>query len=363
MEVNLRPLSLGEILDRTAQLYRENFVLFAGIASIYAGVLLVLNLGQIGLAELLNAYHMTQQKQWATLGFLVLILPVIVVCSGAAMAANNRAVAWINLGQTATIRGAYASVLPRIWRYLWIMCIAMFYAYLPFVIIYGGLILFILLFVAFKAAGHGGGSSDPYAGVLIGIASIGALLLSIPAVIYAIWMAIRYSLAIPASVVEDLKARVAIRRSITLTEGSRGRIFVLGLLIAVIQTGLVLVTQGVFIVMAFNELKTHGQLPVWVQIVQQFVAFLTNSFIGPMYATGFTLFYYDQRIRKEGFDIEWMMQAAGMTVPGAPVVLAAPQPEHTAQAEQVAPAVNAEPAASAERTQLPDPPSLGMPDA
>ena len=29
MAVNLRPLSLGEILDRTAQLYRENFILFA----------------------------------------------------------------------------------------------------------------------------------------------------------------------------------------------------------------------------------------------------------------------------------------------------------------------------------------------
>jgi len=27
------------------------------------------------------------------------------------------------------------------------------------------------------------------------------------------------------------------------------------------------------------------------------------------------LFYYDQRIRKEGFDIEWMMQQAGMTQP------------------------------------------------
>ncbi|UWZ84293.1 hypothetical protein [Occallatibacter riparius] len=26
-------------------------------------------------------------------------------------------------------------------------------------------------------------------------------------------------------------------------------------------------------------------------------------------------FYYDQRIRKEGFDIEWMMHSAGMTEP------------------------------------------------
>jgi hypothetical protein len=27
------------------------------------------------------------------------------------------------------------------------------------------------------------------------------------------------------------------------------------------------------------------------------------------------LFYYDQRIRKEGFDIEWMMQRAGLAQP------------------------------------------------
>jgi hypothetical protein len=28
-----------------------------------------------------------------------------------------------------------------------------------------------------------------------------------------------------------------------------------------------------------------------------------------------TLLYYDQRIRHEGFDIEWMMHAAGMNAP------------------------------------------------
>jgi hypothetical protein len=38
METNLRPLTLGEILDRTAQLYRTNFLLFAGISAVYAGV-------------------------------------------------------------------------------------------------------------------------------------------------------------------------------------------------------------------------------------------------------------------------------------------------------------------------------------
>jgi hypothetical protein len=65
--------------------------------------------------------------------------------------------------------------------------------------------------------------------------------------------------------------------------------------------------------------KHHGDLPVGIRALQQIVAFFTNAFVGPIYATGLTLFYYDQRVRKEGFDIEWMMQAAGWTVrPAAP---------------------------------------------
>jgi hypothetical protein len=327
MAVNLRPLTLGEILDRTAQLYRENFILFAGIASIYAGVLLVLNLMQIGLTELLFVFHMARYQTFAKLAFVVLMFPVIIICSGAAMAANNRAVAWVNLGERATIRGAYRSILPRLGRYLWIMAIAMFFAYWPFVVIYAAffLMLFAIPGFNFGAANHQGAHLDPSAAILVGVGAVGILVLTFPAIIYAVWMALRYSLAIPASVVEDLKARVAIRRSIELTHGARGRIFVLGLLIAVIQVGLVGITQFIFIIMAFKDARQHLLLPVWVQIIQQVVNFLTTSFIGPMWATGLTLFYYDQRIRNEGFDIEWMMHAAGLTVPALTTQPAASQ--------------------------------------
>ena len=127
-------------------------------------------------------------------------------------------------------------------------------------------------------------------------------------------MGLRYSLAVAASVVENLKARQAIRRSVNLSKGSRGRIFVLALLVIVIQIGLVLITQMIFIVMSFR----HGELSAGARVLQQLVAFVTNTFIGPIYATGFTLFYYDQRVRKEGYDIEWMMQAAGLTQPPNP---------------------------------------------
>ena len=136
------------------------------------------------------------------------------------------------------------------------------------------------------------------------------------AVAYAVVMGLRYALSIAASVVENLKARPALRRSIELTKGSRGRIFVLALLVMVIQIGLVATTQVTFVVLSFRH---NGQLSVEARVLQQFVAFVTNTFIGPLYATGLTLFYYDQRVRKEGYDIEWMMEAAGLTPPAGDV--------------------------------------------
>jgi hypothetical protein len=333
METNLRPLTLGEILDRTAQLYRTNFVLFAGISAVYAGIMLVLSLFQIGLGELLRVLHMSQQVPWVTLAFVAVFLPLSFIFAGAAVAANNRAVAWVNLGEPATIRGAYRSILPRLGTYLWLMTIVAFIIWLPIVLIYGG--YFSVLFFYLRPLGifaKGGSAANPQSAVIfLGVSALLILLVGFW-LVYAILMGLRYALAVPACVVEKLTARNALRRSIHLSQGSRGRIFVLGLLIIVIQLGLVALTQAVFIVAAF---KQHGLLPAWLRIVQQIVSFFTNTFIGPMYATGLTLFYYDQRVRKEGFDIEWMMQAAGLTVP-APVPESEP-PSQSAEAPSAEP--------------------------
>ena len=315
MQTNLRPMSLGEILDRTAQLYRTHFVLLAGIASVYAGVLLVLNLAQIGAQQLLIHLHMSRQLPWVTLGFVVLILPLVFISAGAAVAANNCAVSWVNLDQPATIRGAYRSILPRLGRYLWLATIMAFFIYLPFVLIFSAYFIYIYVVVRPKGIFLPGAQPDPRTALTFAFVTLVAFVLAFAALVYGVLMALRYSLALPASVLEDLKAPRAIRRSIELSKGSRGRIFVLGLLITVIQLGLVAISQVLFVVAMFAAAKRHGELPIWLQITQQLVGFCTNTFIGPMYATGLTLFYYDQRIRKEGYDIERMMEAAGMTTP------------------------------------------------
>ena len=43
------------------------------------------------------------------------------------------------------------------------------------------------------------------------------------------------------------------------------------------------------------------------------VDFAVQILIAPVYAMALVLFYYDQRIRTEGYDIERMMEAAGLT--------------------------------------------------
>jgi hypothetical protein len=312
METHLRPLTLGEILDRTTQLYRTNFWLFAGIASVYSGALLLLNLILIGAQEYLRARDLAGYLVVAGGIGIVFQFLVSFLVGGVAVAANNRAVGWVHLGEPATIRGAYASILPRTGRYVWLMTIITVILWTPMLLAYGGYV-----FALYRVLGSGAlkaltGSAPPLgqqAAMTFVLITLGFILVAGLAGTWAIVMGLRYALAIAASVVEDLAARQAMRRSVALSKGARGRIFLLGLLVLVIQMGIVTITQIPFMMMSF---KHHGELAAGARITQQFVAFLTNTFIGPMYAIGLTLFYYDQRVRKEGYDIEWMMQAAGL---------------------------------------------------
>lgn len=325
----MRPLTLGEILDRTAQLYRSHFLLLAGIASVYAGVLLVFSLLQIGAQELLRANHMTSVLVWVTLGSALVMIPIIFASAGIAVAANNRAVSWIHLGEPATIRAAYRSILPRLGRYLWLMIMTVFIVWIPIGLLYAGFVVFIVLYARPRGIlAQSAVQRDPQALLVFGLVAIAFGVLTLAALVYAVLMGLRYSLAVPACVIEDIKARKALRRSAELSRGSRGRIFLLGLLVVAVQSGLVLITQLLFLVAAFHH---HGALPAGIRVLQQLVAFCTNTFVGPIYATGFTLFYYDQRVRKEGFDIEWMMQAAGLNpAPESSVAESALAPDHSA---------------------------------
>jgi hypothetical protein len=81
-------------------------------------------------------------------------------------------------------------------------------------------------------------------------------------------------------------------------------------------------TIPAFIVLAFIpglQGAAHSQTLGMIALFVAYGAyFAVKSFTKPIYGIALTLFYFDQRIRREGFDIEWMMHQAGMLVPPLP---------------------------------------------
>jgi hypothetical protein len=314
METTLRPLTLGELLDRTAQLYRTNFPLFAGIAAAYAAIALIINLVSVLVLEAYKTSRFASVVSWQMQLLSWSSLVVMMIVSNVAGAANNRAVAWVHLGEPATIRTAYRSILPHFWRYLGLGTLKLLVAGSPVMVMYGAFQASYIHFVNKGVLPRPGEIPAPTAtpnpdSLIFGLITLGFGIVIWPVLIYAVFMALRYALALPASVVENLKLRAAIRRGIALSKGSRGRIFVLWMLVLVIEFMALALTQTFFVL---YSVRHHYQLPVGLRIAQQIVSFFTNTFVGPILAIGTTLFYYDQRVRKEGYDIEWMMAAAGL---------------------------------------------------
>jgi hypothetical protein len=320
MDTNLRPLSLGEILDRTAQLYRTNFLLFAGIAATYAAVALLVNLASVVFLEVFRTARFASPLSWQMQLFSWTSIILMLLVSNVAGAANNRAVAWVHLGEPATIAAAYRGILPDFWRYLGLGAMKLLLAWSPLMLLYWG---FQASYIHFQARGvlprpgvlPQPGTTPNADAAIFGLVSIVFFLIMWPVLVYCIFMALRYALALPASVVENLKVRAALKRSVLLTREARGRILVLWLLVMVLEFMVMAATQVFFV---GYSLRHHYNVPLGLRIAQQIVGFFTNAFVGPILAIGTTLFYYDQRVRKEGFDIEWMMAAAGMANSGVP---------------------------------------------
>jgi uncharacterized membrane protein len=152
---------------------------------------------------------------------------------------------------------------------------------------------------------------------------------------YIFWMLLQLSLAFPACVIEQIGAWTALKRSSSLSKGTRGRIFVLYLLGAALSW---LLSMGITLPMAIitalfpgANSPQHAQAVGMVFLVVVYGAvFAVQALTKPIYDIALTLFYYDQRIRQEGFDIEWMMHRAGMAAPPSPV----PEPRQPAEFQQ-----------------------------
>ena len=270
MTTALRPLSTGELLDRTFSLYRSHFGLFIGIFALPH--LVVLAYQCLGLA------FQSPRPQLANF-FLTFVWSLgaallSIVVSATSQAATVVAVSQVHLDRPASVVDAFSRVKGQVLGVI-------------------GLSL------------------------LIGIAAGAAcLLLIVPGVL----LIIMWSLAVPAKVLENLGVGDALSRSSDLTKGDRGRIFVMWVLFIVLQIGMGLLLRwpvelaaGVNSMFALQRIGGAWQAAM---LVSQFIA---ECLVGPLATIAFSLVYYDERVRKEAFDLQLMMTTLdAAALPGSP---------------------------------------------
>jgi hypothetical protein len=252
----LRPMNTAELLDRTFFLYRKHFIIFVAIVAIPNLLPLGFNLATIGLRS-----SMTLQQ---TL-ILTLISAIIYLLSiSTSQAATIVAVSEVHLERPVRIGSAFLRAKECLVE---IVVIAIFMG--------------------------------------IGIL-LGAILLIIPGIL----LALAWSLAIPAAIIETRGPWDAMRRSWGLTRGNRFRIFIVLLMVTVLSYVVSTLFQIPIIVAIFTlRPRDPRTLPAWVSVYSLIARFVSSSLVVPLSTIATSLIYYDQRVRKEGFDIQFMLSS------------------------------------------------------
>jgi hypothetical protein len=314
----LRPLSLGELLDRTFTLYRSHFWVFVGIMAIPASFGIPVNYLLLSFqGDMLFAGRPTlAPAPGLILGFLAgffAFATLLILVHSIALAAVTHAVSEGYLGRRSTVRDSYRSIQGKFWRLMGVIVnIAirlLGIMILVFVVIggVGGVLL-----VTFAAAG--GQALVAAATVLL------VLLVYMFGLVAFVYLALRYAVSIPALMLENLGILAAIRRSVQLTRGRRGHIFIAFLLAAIIGYVGFIVFQAPFSIPTMIMLLRNHHLPTWLALLTSLAGAVGGTVTGSISMIVLVLCYYDTRIRKEAFDLQFMMASLDRPSPAAGTV-------------------------------------------
>jgi hypothetical protein len=258
--LDLRPLSIGDILDRTFSLYRRHFLLFIGIAGIPQLLVLAFSLGQILFSW--NTADILTGTRNVGMGVLVLIvyLAVAVVAYLFSQGGTMLAVSELYLGRTTSIAESLRNISGDLGYLLGVT-------------------------------------------ILSGLAIIGA---SILLIVPGIYVACRLLVCVPAALIEKRSPREALSRSFGLTKNFAGRAFVILVLYVVLAyAAQLLLAMPAAIALALRA-GGPSMIRFWTAMTQVGSS-LASILVTPILLIATAVFYFDLRVRKEGFDLQFMM--------------------------------------------------------
>lgn len=290
----LRPMSTAEILDRTFNLYRNNLLLFAGIAVLPALIAFALDI--LGITAQLTVHtpgRSVGQTQLMAIGYGILVFFIASIIGGAiATGATVYAVYGSLLGKRVSISGCYRNVLGR-----WFRVIAA--AVLVFLLIVVACVVVIII-LAFAIVWPLSMRGEPAPGMAV-TAVIAIMVATLFCWIYLSgWL----SFVVPAVLLDNNTVFRSFRRSHRLSKGSRGRICLV-LFLTLILTLAFTWTLRYPEYLILDRRSQEVPFAMWAYVSQ----FFSTVLAGPIATIAVALFYIDQRIRKEALDLHVMMQS------------------------------------------------------
>ncbi|MDQ3704134.1 MAG: DUF975 family protein [Chloroflexota bacterium] len=305
----LRPRSVPEIIDQAFRLYRRYFLTFLAITAV---VFVPANLAVQLLNVALQGNNVALQRStlpgssldtseslnqslillfvlfFAFMGLAILAALMQYLSQGAL----TSAVADSHLDRPVSFGRAYRTMLKHVGPLLGTIG-------MQILIGIGIFLPTIVVFVLAIAAMAAGGESGIGAGFMF---VCFAFLLMLVSLLFYAYIFVRLSVIIPALMVENLGPVQAVRRSWQLVQGYWWRtlalMLVLGILGAVISAG------PAYLVTALVTIFTGTFDPVLTTAITAIISVITEAFFIPLSLTCYTLYYFDLRVRKEGFDLE-----------------------------------------------------------
>ena len=288
----LRPLSVGDIIDRVLRLIRANIVLFIGIALIPDLILEILQRVS-GLSQTLDPNDLRvlfdpqsapvspRQFQPPNTGAVIAVVIVSIAVSLIQAGALIQAIGQRYLGRTITVREAYERGLRAAPRLV--------LSALVVVVVFTAVILVIVAGVALLNASAG-------AGIALALVGIVGFFFVLP------WAFLSLTVVGPAIVLEGLGPIAAIRRSFHLMDKARLRALGLYILVWIISIILGIVLGIVFLVSFVTDPAVRSVLQVVASVVSSVIS-------SPLLYGAAVVLFYDLRVRKEAFDLQLAAEA------------------------------------------------------
>jgi len=316
--VNLRPLTTSELIDRGFSLYRANFTGFLLLALLCQAAPLLTQVLTTALklnpsqADFMDR-PFSILSQMGIIMALNLVSQLIVFCFDVVITFY---IADTYLGQVPSVRMSLRKFRTRLGASIW-TCV------LNRLLI--GVTLFFPLLV-FAAVDLVAILYPPQGLISLFLFGGVALLLFVASLVPVLVVFMRLMVTVPALALENLSGWKAIRRSASLVRYDPGlgflywgemRLSFLLLPLFAIELLILSITSLPMTLHQLGDFFQHGSgnqinlPPDSTVIISQILTFLAVSLILPLYSIATTLFYYDIRIRREGFDLEFMAGQLG----------------------------------------------------